>query len=79
METFNITYEVWRVEDRWNPDGIDFWDFPDEETANEFITVLEDEGDEIQHTLTLRKLGEDELIQTSLDSYKDLLQQRNLP
>jgi hypothetical protein len=58
-----------RVESRWNPDGVDFWDFIVPEEADSFIL----QAHPSLGTLTVRTVEGDELIQVALQYLKDSL------
>lgn len=59
--------EVYRVEDRWNPDDVDFWDFLSQEEARSFKEQLESE--DWDSKLTIRLLPPNELTETAIGFY----------
>ena len=67
-------YEIWRVENRWSEDGIDFWDFLSEADAEEFIVhenslIPSKDIDKV----VIRKISQEELIATAVPFYVDML------
>lgn len=65
-----INIQVWRVEYR-TPDGVDFWDSTTEEAAKAWIDKMPDED---KPKLSYRLLPQEELIDTALMFYKDVLE-----
>lgn len=67
-----VAFDIYRVEDRTSPDGVDFWDFLSDEKANEFIAEMKLE-DTKPRKYEIRKLPESEIISTALQFYYNTL------
>jgi hypothetical protein len=75
MELTDVTFEVFRIEAKDDPDSVDFWDFPDEKEAlhymHEYLV-----HDYPLTDLSIRRLSNDEIVHAALQVYKDII---NLP
>lgn len=68
--------KVWRVEDRRNPDAVDFWDFLDKNEAEKWYeeeSILPWDTEEGSEQIIIRQLTDQEVIDTALSFYEDSL------
>ncbi len=71
----SVAYEVWRVEDRTDPDAVDFWDFTHEKSASVFLADLQRE-DSKSRKYNIRMLSDKEIIIYALLLYYDTIKDK---